>query len=316
MLPLGLRTCVACYPLLACLTACENTAKEAPATPTPAPAQKAAPPAASQPKPPAKPAVPALPDGKLLPFEYENHATTAKAGEFVLAPTQSTVEEAIEVGAERQAFIYYGGVLESADETTSVVKSSAGRRSRLANALVLPIGPASQAKVGDIVLTAWASGTGLQRGIVVEGGTPEAPKVRYLDMTLDNPSGWGQKEDALPKGSFRVLTKPGQLGSTLACQDKNRHTRQIVVGRSGGKLLGLGFAGKLAVFDDKACQSVPIQPKLKVGDSVRVPVLAVFTAAKVSKLDPKIGRVWAKYAHGSEERERAFGFANVWPSKD
>lgn len=251
--------------------------------------------------------------GAALPFDYPNGPTDAKPGQFVLAPTQSTVEEALEVGAERQAFIFYAGVLESATATTSVVKSVAGRKSQVPNALVVAIGPPAPAAVGDILLTAWASGTGLQRAIVVEGGTPESPSVRYLDMTLDSPSGWGEKVDQLPKGSFRKLSRPGTPGTTVACQDKKRTTRQIVISRAESKLLGLGFAGKLKVFDATACQALPIEPKVKANEAVRVPVLGAFTAATVTKTDAAIGRVWAKYAHGSEQREEAFGVLNVWP---
>jgi hypothetical protein len=161
------------------------------------------------------------------------------------------------------------------------------------------------------VLTAWASGSGLQRAIVVEGGAPEKPKVRYLDMTLDNPSGWGEKEDSLPEGSFHVLTKPGELGTSLACKDGSRVLRWILVARAGDKLLGLGFAGKMKVLDEKVCDAVPIAPKVKPGDAVRVPVLGAFVAGKVSKVDAKIGRVWVKYQIGGDDRDEAFGFTNV-----
>ncbi|MEZ4219496.1 MAG: hypothetical protein R3B13_01115 [Polyangiaceae bacterium] len=297
-------------------TACDTTTKQAvPSAPSPTSAAtpKPGPATSTSPNPGPELPTPAAEDPAKMPFDFPAARSIARVGEFVLAPTQSTVEEAIAVGSERQAFIYYGGRLESADDATSVVKLSTGRKSRVANALVLAIGPKTEAKVGDIVITAWASGTGLQRAIVVAEGTPRRPNVRYLDITLNNPSGWGERVDQLPEGTFRVLDKPGVPGTTLACSDKNRTTRQILVGRAEGKVLGLGFAGKLKVFDDKTCTPLPVQPKLEPGDAVRVPVLGTFTAAKITKLDAAIGRVWAKYAHGSEEHEDAIGFTNVWP---
>jgi hypothetical protein len=167
--------------------------------------------------------------------------------------------------------------------------------------------------VGDVLLTAWASGSGLQRAIVVEGGSAEKPKVRYLDMALDNPSGWGEKADQLPEGTFRKLSQDGEPGSTLACKDGSRTLRWIHVSRSGDKLLGLGYAGKVRALDKGDCRSVPIVPKVKPGDSVLVPVLGSYQPAKVSKVDAKLGRVFARYEYGGKTKEDAFGFTNVLP---
>ena len=304
------RVCV-CAVLLALAAGCE---KKEPATPkeTPAPAvtsavKKAAPTAPSA-SVAAEPTVNA-PDA--VPFEMPNGELSAKAGEFVLTPTRNAIDEALEIGGDKQTFIYYGAHLERPGPTASVVKTLSGRVLTIPNLLILPVGPKVTAKPGDVLLTAWASGSGLQRAIVVEGGTPEKPKVRYLDMTLDNPSGWGEKVDQLPEGSFGVLDKPGAVGTTVACSDKSRVLRWIRVAANADQILGLGFAGKMKALAAKDCENVPVVPKVKAGDAVRVPTLGAFVPGKVSKVDAAIGGVWVKFQVGGDDREEAVGFTNV-----
>ncbi|MBX3130743.1 MAG: hypothetical protein KF718_28755 [Polyangiaceae bacterium] len=261
--------------------------------------------------PPPAPTLRAQPDGRVLPVEFPNGALAAKPGAFVLAPTEQTLDEALRLGVEQQTFVYYGARMDAVGPEASRVSFLPGRAATLPNALILPASGSADAKPGDIVLTAWASGTGLQRAIVVEGGA--TPKVRYLDLAHDHPSGFGQRDDTLPAGSYRVLTELGAPGTTVACEDGRRTTRWIVVGRAADKLLGLGFAGRLRVFAGSACAPVPLVPRLKVGDAARVPLIGAFTPGKVVRVDTKVGRVAVRVAQGKDEREHVIGFANVLP---
>jgi hypothetical protein len=249
-----------------------------------------------------------------LPFEFPSLATAAKKGDFVLAPSKSWIDEAFAEGIENQTFIYYGAFLVEPGEKESRLRTLSGQRVKIPNALILPVGHGETAKPGDVVLTAWASGSGLQRAIVVEGGSPERPKARYLDIDFENPSGWAQKDDELPENTFHVLTKPGELGTTLACKEGERKLRFVLVADAGEKLLGLGFAGKLRVIERASCAQVAIDPKVKPGDKVFIPVIGSFIEAKVTKIDAKIGRVWAAHEFGGAAKEEAIGFTNVAPS--
>jgi hypothetical protein len=249
-----------------------------------------------------------------LPLEYPPVPTRAKKGEFVLAPSKGWIEEAFEKGADSQPFIFYGAWMVEPGPAESTIKTLPGQTVSMPNAMIIPIGGGEKAKPGDIVLTAWSSGSGMQRAIVVEGGTPTEPKVRYLDLDLDSPSGWGKKEDSLKDKTFHVLTKSGEPGSTLACKDGARTTRWIVVGEHRDQILGVGFAGKLKVLTRSACKQVPIVPRLRAGDTVYVPVIGAFTQAKVSKIDEKIGRVWVKHEFGGKDTDQAIGFTEVLPS--
>lgn len=249
-----------------------------------------------------------------VPFDFPAVDTRAKPGEFVLAPSPGWIEEAFEKGADKQPFIFYGAWMVEPGPKASKIKTLPGQQVTIPNAMIIPVGGGEKAKPGDVVLTAWASGSGMQRAIVVEGGEPATPRVRYLDLDLESPSGWGKKEDTLKENTFHVLGKPGEPGTTLACKDGHRTTRWIVVNQHGDQVLGVGFAGKVKVLKRSECKNVPIVPKLKPGDTVFVPVIGAYTEAKVTKLDEKIGRVWVKHEFGGKDTDEAFAFTNVAPS--
>jgi hypothetical protein len=277
-------------------------------SPDPRPsAAKSTEPEGLAPEPPSKRAPGAV------PFDFPKIKQRAKRDDFVLAPSKGWIEEAFEKGADKQPFIFYGAwMIEPADEA-SVIRTLPGQRVTMPNAMIIPVGGGESAKPGDIVLTAWASGSGMQRAIVV-GGAPKEPSVRYLDLDLDSPSGWGKKEDALKENTFHVLTKPGEAGTTIACKEGERTTRFVIVNEHDGKILGVGFAGKMKVSPRASCKNVPIVPKVKPGDEVLVPVIGAYAPAKVSKVDEKIGRVWVKHEFGGKDTDEAFSFTNVLPS--
>jgi len=246
-----------------------------------------------------------------IPFDFPVGETKAVPGDFVLAPSRKWIDDALEHGVETQTFIYYGAFMQSPGPKDSKIKTLPGQIASIPNPLILPVGSGGKANPGDVVLTAWASGSGLERAIVVEGGTPERPKVRYLDMDFDGASGWGQKDDELPENTFRVLREPKSLGTTVACKNGTRNVRWIVVAEAGDKLLGLGFAGKMQVLSAADCVGLPISPSVRKGDKIFVPVVGVFAPATVTKVEAEIGRVFAKHSFGGEEKEEAFGFTNV-----
>lgn len=245
------------------------------------------------------------------PFDFPVATTTAKAGDFVLAPPIEQIERALREKPESSTFIYYGAEMLEPGEGDSKIKTNVGKEVSIPNSMILPVGGADEkAKVGDIVLTEWASGSGLERAIVV-GGDSDKPVVRYMDMDYDNPAGIGKKDDTLKPKRFRVLRKPGELGTTLACKDGADHKQWILVGEQGGKALVIGFAGRMKVLDRSSCVDIPLTVNVKPGDSVWGPVMSTYREAKVTKVDAKIGRVFAKYTWGGKEQETAFAFTIV-----
>jgi hypothetical protein len=294
------RTVLGTSPFLLCaLLGCEP---EAP------PARVDPPDAGDVPAPSARPDVGG---SGALPVDFPVIEPRSAKGEFALAPSRSWLDEAVLAGVERQPFLFYGAWVAEPGAKETLLDSLSGQRSRIPNALVVPIRRGERAEPGDLVLTAWASGAGMQRAIVVAGGTAEQPLVRYLDLDLDGPSGWGTKEDRLTANTFSVLRQPGEPGTTVACRQGARFTRWILLAERDQKLLGVGFAGKLAARPLSECKKLPLGIELKPRDSVWAPVLGAYTRAWVARSDKAIGRIWAKHEAGGVEVEQAFSVLDV-----
>ena len=237
--------------------------------------------------------------------------TTAVAGGFVLAPPRAWVDAALEKGAERQTFIFYGGWMKAPGPQASEIETLTGLRQVIPNPLIVALPRGQRAKRGQVVITAWASGTGMQRAIVVDGGDEASPEVRYLDMSLESPSGWGGRTDKLPKDTFATLDDSRELGRTAACKEGAHRMRYVVVQKQGDRLLGYGFAGKLAAFNSSDCVVLSLHPHLNKGDWVSVPVVGRYTRSKVRRVDDDIGRVWAKYKSDGDDQVTAFSIIDA-----
>jgi hypothetical protein len=229
----------------------------------------------------------------------------------VLAPARAALDAALARAGDLQPLIYYGAWMREPGPQRSWIATLLGDREQIPNALIIPIRRAETAAPGEIVLSSWAAGTGMQRGIVVEGGQGNAPKVRYLDLAYDHPTGWGQRADTLTPNTFHRLTGPGQVGTTVACRQGPSHTWWRIIGQQGSRLLALGYNGQVRSLVRADCRDVPLVPKVKPGDGVFVPVLGRYQKAKVTKVDAPIGRVFAKYRVGGENQKQASAFTNV-----
>ena len=83
-----------------------------------------------------------------------------------------------------------------------------GQDIEMPNALIIPIPQGQTAKKGDIVLTWWQSGSGMERAIVTDDSNPASPKVCYLDMDWkDDGKGFANdhNNEQLRPNTFTVL---------------------------------------------------------------------------------------------------------------
>ncbi len=244
-----------------------------------------------------------------MPLEFPVVKTSAAKGDVVLAPARAWIDNAAERGVENQAFIFDPARMMEPGANASVVETRHRQKSLVPNGLIVAIRPAQSADPGDVVLTHWHSRSGLQRAIIVEGGEPAEPLALYLDVAYENPPGWGQKKEKLAPGSFHVLKKVGEVGTTVACTDGQKKRRGVVISRAPERLLVVGYAGLLTSRDPAECQPIPISPKVAEGDQVWVPRLGTFVRAAVTKVDAGSGRVFAT-APG-EKTPTATGYSNV-----
>ncbi len=247
--------------------------------------------------------------GSLFPIVVAQ--PTAKPGELVLCPSRQFYDSAVEKGVDKTTFIYYAAKMIEVGNVESKVTNLAGRTFLIPNQLIISIPPHQKCNTGDVILTWWQTGSGMQRAIVV-GGSETEPIVRYLDISLDNPSGAGKREDTLKPGSFYVLNKEWQIGSAVAI-DSGRQTRHgLLLATSDQHVLVREFAGKLKCYERTKARPVPIVPDVEKGEIAMASLYGSFKPVTVTKVDSKIGRVFATFQLGRKDQEKVFAFGDVF----
>ena len=244
-------------------------------------------------------------------FDIQVNKPTAKPDDFVLCPSRQFYDNVVEKGINKTTFIYYAAKLVEATDTTATVKNLAGRTFTLPNQMIVSIPKGQTAKKGDIVLTWWQKGSGMQRGIVV-GGTETEPVVRYLDVKLTNPSGVGKRAEKLRPDSFVVLNQPWQIGTTVAVGEGKRVKLGQLLAVSDKAVLVKEFAGKLGCYPREIANPLPIVPDLKEHGAAQAALYGTFKPVTVTRVDKEIGRVFATFEFGRKPREEAFSFGDIF----
>ncbi|MBN2694202.1 hypothetical protein JXR93_06030 [bacterium] len=250
-------------------------------------------------------------EGK-IPFDYPvSDYLDADIGDFVLSPPLLWIEEGFSKGGDKQSFIYYGGYLKEISTYSSIVENLTKKESIIPNSMIIPIKKGVKAEVGSIILTHWESGSGMQRAIVIEGGTEEEPMVRYLDLDYENPAGVGKKSDRCKKNRFHLLEKEYQIGTSIAEKDGVIYKHWQILNIIDDKILALGFANKIKVIDKTQTIPIPIKYIPTIGETVFVVVMTSFKKGVVVDIDEKIGRVFVEYDFGNKKEIKAFPFGKI-----
>lgn len=245
---------------------------------------------------------PAGPKPGEIPYDFPVVSTNAQAGQTVLTPSRSFLDDAFE--DPNSTFIFYSSKCVEPGEAESKIQQVSDEV-MIPNSLVIPIPAGQEAQNGDILLTWWQSGSGMQRAIVVDAADPKAPVIKYLDLDNDKP------EEQIEENSFVKLSGDWEPGTIVACKDGAEYTRLQVIRIEGDKLLGKAFAGKLKVVKKADCTPVPLQVDVKAGDEVQVPHLGSFTKGTVKSYDQKNGRVITEIEFAGEPKEIAVPVGDV-----
>lgn len=253
-----------------------------------------------------------------IPFPgFPTVGTTAKTDEVVLCPSYNWIQDAATKGPDKVTFIFYNQKMIAPGEVESELEFLSPGKAKVSNAYIIPIPAAQTAKVGDIVLTWWQSGSGMNRAIVVEASDPTEPTVRYLDIAYDNPAKSrdgkttiGQMDEKLKPNSFVKISNAWEPGTVIAVNDGANRKKAQIIRVAGDKVLTMGFAGKLQVYDKSASTPVPVKPNVKAGDKVKAAIYGNFQNATVTKVDGRNGRVFVKAETGSPD-EKAIAFGDV-----
>ena len=229
----------------------------------------------------------------LSPFTY--YPSSVEKGEplreAVLIFYDTTVKE---VGEEKSVLNNYGEVVE------------------MPNALIIPLPKSAKAKKGDVVLTWWQSGSGLERAVVVDDKNPEEPKACYLDLRWpDNPNSptleEKRKGESLKPGTFAVL-KDGkwQSGAQVAIKKDKEWVKGTLIHVEGDKVLVLGFGSKIAAYDKADVRLIPFKEKIKVGDKVWATWVNTYRPGYVvTAVDDQTGHVFVKGENSSSVESKS-----------
>lgn len=270
-------------PALFVIAACGPAEAPAPPAETPAPAT------------PTPEVIAAIEPGALPPgVDFPRvEKLDAVAGQSVLGIDPYRLEDARKGQLSMMSYTNYEVVEPGAFESNVRRVSEA----TLPNALIIPLPKGESVAKGDVLLTWWQTGGGLQHALVT-GGTPTEPVVRYItlpDSVPDAPKEWPLKAD-----SFAKLDQPFEVGSNVAYKAGAEVRWATIVGADGDKLLVLEGGSDMKVVSKATCVAIPFKPDFAVGDAVLAPFVATLGPAKVTKIDEATGKVTAMLEFASK----------------
>ncbi len=238
--------------------------------------------------------------------DFPTMATTAQTGEYVLIPSYKMLEK--HVNGDKGAMIYYQAKMAKPGETISGLAFTFDGEQEVPNHMIVPIASGQKVQKGDIVLTWWQSGSGMQRAIVTNAQDPTAPEVHYLDISWDNPAqkdglSIGQMKEKIKENTFAKLTNEWQPGTSIAYLDGTNMKKFTIINVSGDKVLALGFAGTMKILEKSACTALKVNNQVKVGDKVQAPWVGTFKSGVVTEVKSEYGRAVVKFDHLSDEEE-------------
>ncbi len=235
-----------------------------------------------------------------------------EAGQTVLSPyTYYPISLEKRAPLREAVLIFYDTTVKEPKDEKSILNNF-GKEVEMPNALIIPLPKNAKAKKGDVVLTWWQSGSGMQRAIVVDDKNPQEPKACYLDMNWpDNPDSPKLEEkrmgETLKPGSFAVLKdKQWQSGAQVAIRRDASWLKGILIHTEGDRVLVLGFGSKIEAYDKSDVRIVPFKEKIKVGDKVWASWVNVYKPDYiVTAVDNETGHVYVKREGSSSIESRS-----------
>lgn len=254
----------------------------------------------------------------MTPFDFPTVPIKAEPGDNVLIPSFKMWQHALEAeDPTAETYILYSSTISATGEIESDISYTNDGIKKMPNSVAIVIPKGQTAKKGDILLTWWQTGSGMQRAIVIDDSKPTEPIVMYLDLDYNNPAidsksgkSIGQTEYQLKADSFIKISDPWQEGNMIAAQDQGKWKSVQIVKIAGDKVLTIGFAGKMKVFAKADCKTIPIVPEVKVGDKVQAVFVGSFNEYPVTKIDKKTGRVFVTQFN----KEKPIPYGQVAPS--
>lgn len=246
-------------------------------------------------------------DNNAWPWDFPQQVKVKIAeGQTVLSPYTYYPKALKEGKSPKEAvLIFYDTTVKKVGEEKSALATWNGEVD-MPNALIIPLPKDVKAKKGDVVLTWWQSGSGLERAIVVDDSNPLEPMVCYLDQRWpDNPESpklaEKKKGEPLKPSSFTVIKdKQWQSGAQVAIHKDNEWLAGKLIHVEGNKVLVLGFSSKVEAYDKGNVRLIPFKEKIKVGDEVWATWVNTYRPGYiVTHVDNEAGRVYVKGKNSS-----------------
>ena len=116
-----------------------------------------------------------------------------------------------------------------------------------------------------------------------------------MDWTEDGKGFANSHANEQIKPSTFVVLKNNewQPGQSFVVTGDGSNALYTLISCTDTKVLGAGFAGKIAAFDRSQCTLIPLDQQFKAGDEFKG-VGKLKDGFKVVKVDNKIGRIWCK----------------------
>lgn len=230
--------------------------------------------------------------------DFPSMGTTAQPHEHLLVPGYKMMENYVN-GKAKNLIFYSAKMAKPADKNSTVAFQFDGDQ-EVPNYMIIPIPSGQKVKKGDIVLTWWQSGSGMQRALVTNDTDPSAPEVHYLDIKWDNPAKnngvpIGQLKEIIKENTFVKLTDVWQSGTTIAAREGTSLKKFTVINVNQDKVLALGFAGIMKILNKADCTPLPVATQVKVGDKVQAPWVGSFKTCIVKELKPEFGRAVVEF---------------------
>jgi hypothetical protein len=239
----------------------------------------------------------------MTPFDFPTVGIEANEGDYVLTPSYKMWTDKIaSEDPTAETYIFYTAKMAKPGDVESEIEFTFDGNQKMPNSMVIPLASGQTASKGDILLTWWQTGSGMQRAIVTDDSNPAEPVVRYLDLDFDNPAtdsesgkSIGQTDYPLEANSFVKITNEWQPGNMIAGKDETwGYVTAQIIRVAGDKVLTIGFAGKMKVYNKADCVPMPIVPEVNPGDKVQVVGTSSFVEGEVVRVDKNIGRVFVK----------------------
>lgn len=249
---------------------------------------------------------------KAYPWDFPEGIAleTPEEGQYVLSPYTFYPKALTKNDPASETLIFYSTTLTKYGDTHSVVANNV----EMPNSLVILLPKGLKARVGDVLLTWWQSGSGLQRAIVTDASDPEQPRVMYLDLKYgENGSANEHANEQLKPSSFDVLRDgEWQPGAAIAAFDGRKWREGVLIHATDDRVLMLGFAASIKAYPRADCRLIPLNQNLKVGDEVMAIFVGSFTSGyKITRIDRRIGRIWVKDMEHENEQEEALSILQV-----